>query len=320
MKIAFVGKGGSGKTTLAGSFLAYCENEGKRLLAIDADLNMHLAELLGFLEPSQEKHISHPAAVERIKKYLIGENMRIASPAHFKKTTPPGKGSRLLRIGQSDPILDHFAKRRDNTQFVVVGTYSEEGIGMSCYHNNLGILENMLSHTPAEDAVVVVDMVAGVDAFANSLHSQFDLMVIVVEPTRRSLDVFSQYLALAREAGVADTLIAVGNKVRSDEDRVFISTAIQCEKLLGFFSESSYLEAHDRIGGPLEIEKIETENKDLLALLFAKAESNIADPDARLAMLHALHRRYVSQPFIAERFGDLSGQIDPDFSYRQKFV
>ncbi len=46
-------------------------------------------------------------------------------------------------------------------------------------------------------------MVAGVDAFANTLHAQFDLICLVVEPTKRSLEVFRHYLELAEEAGTA---------------------------------------------------------------------------------------------------------------------
>ena len=46
MRIAFVGKGGSGKTTLSALFAQYV-NKKYPVLAIDADLNMHLGALLG---------------------------------------------------------------------------------------------------------------------------------------------------------------------------------------------------------------------------------------------------------------------------------
>ncbi len=233
MKIAFVGKGGSGKTTLSASFSAYLESKQENVLVIDADLNMHLAELLGFRVPEIEKHISHPKAAEAIKEYLKGSNERIKSTAHVKKTTPPGKGSKLLKLDQENPVFENYTLRRDNTRLMVVGTYNEEGIGASCYHNNLAILENVLSHTIDENGSVVADMVAGTDAFASSLHAQFDLLVIVVEPTRRSLEVFDHYLALAEEAGVADVLVAVGNKVRSEADKAFIAERIPKEKSVG---------------------------------------------------------------------------------------
>lgn len=318
MKIAFVGKGGSGKTTLSASFSAYLENKGENLLVIDADLNMHLAELLGFPAPEITKHISHPDAIQAIRKHLMGSNDRIKSIAHIKKTTPPGKGSRLLKLGQENPIFKEFTLRRGNTRLMVVGTYNEEGIGASCYHNNLAILENVLSHTIEDKkGSIVADMVAGTDAFASSLHAQFDLLVIVVEPTRRSLEVFDQYLALAKEAGVTDVLAVVGNKVKSDADKLFIAERIPKEKLIGYFNESTYFEAHDRHGGKLDISKLESENKNVLEDIFNKAKTSKLDPDARLKLLHELHVRYVGQAFVKDRFGDLSDQIDPDFSYRQ---
>ena len=45
MKIAFVGKGGAGKTTVSSLFCLYY-SKNKSVLAIDADINMHMAELL----------------------------------------------------------------------------------------------------------------------------------------------------------------------------------------------------------------------------------------------------------------------------------
>lgn len=83
---------------------------------------------------------------------------------------------------------------------MVVGTYTADGIGTSCYHNNLAVLENMLSHMVDRGEVVIVDMVAGVDAFAGSLHAQFDMVVLVIEPTKRSIEVWKQYEQLAKKA------------------------------------------------------------------------------------------------------------------------
>ena len=96
MRIAFVGKGGSGKTTLSALFAKYI-NKKYPVLAIDADLNMHLGSLLGFEAALPvEKHISHPAAASTIKKYLKDKNGRIKEAAHFRKTTPPTADSGFI--------------------------------------------------------------------------------------------------------------------------------------------------------------------------------------------------------------------------------
>lgn len=66
MRIAFVGKGGSGKITLSAFFSQYIKDQAP-VLVIDADLNMHLPSLLGFEELPQEMHISYPSAARPLK-------------------------------------------------------------------------------------------------------------------------------------------------------------------------------------------------------------------------------------------------------------
>lgn len=315
MRIAFVGKGGSGKTTLSALFAAYAREKWS-VLAIDADLNIHLPELLGFERVDSSSHISHPRSVETIRTHLVGVNERIKAPAHFRKTTPPGRGSRLLNLrDEADPIIEQFAARKDNLKLMVVGTYDTDDIGASCYHNNLAILENVLSHLVDREGVLVVDMVAGVDAFANTLHAQFDLLVLVVEPTRRGLEVYEHYRSLAAEAGVADRLFVVGNKSAGGQDAEFLGSRVDPGRLLGILSASPYLRIKDQEGGLLEIQRLEPENIKVIENIYATLSSSVEDPNLRLERLWDLHRRYVAQGFIRDRFGDLSGQIDGEFRF-----
>ena len=46
MRIAFCGKGGSGKTSIASLFIRYLSAKGEPVLAIDGDINQHLASAL----------------------------------------------------------------------------------------------------------------------------------------------------------------------------------------------------------------------------------------------------------------------------------
>ncbi len=316
MRIAFVGKGGSGKTTLSALFAQYI-NKKYPVLAIDADLNMHLGALLGFEAALPiEQHISHPEAAKAIKTHLKGKNTRIKDLAQFRKTTPPTADSNLIYLNDpEDTILSRFGSGDEHLRLLVVGTYDSEEIGASCYHNNLAILENILSHLVDSSGVVVTDMVAGVDAFANTLHAQFDLLVLVVEPTKRGLEVFEQYRKLAEEAGVYESLFVVGNKVRSEADREFIKKNIPTEKLIGFFKESEYMRLKDQEGGSLDVDRLEDENKALLGTIEGKLLSITPDHQGRLQKLYELHRRYVAQRFIAERYGDLTNQIDETFTF-----
>ncbi len=317
MRIAFVGKGGSGKTTLSALFSLLIKEKNIPLLVIDADINMHLPELLGIQEVFQkEMHISHPDAVKAIKTHLKDSNTRIKELSHFRKTTPPTKESNLIFIdNKDDVIINSFAKKNGDLPLMIVGTYDTDDIGASCYHNNLSIFENILSHIADKNEIVVTDMVAGVDAFANTLHAQFDLLVLVVEPTKRGLEVYEQYKELAISAGIYDCLFVLGNKVRNESDQKFIENHIPKEKLLGFLKESEYLRTKDQEGGQLDIKKLEPENIDLLETVFNKLKNTSNNNQDRLRKLWDLHRTYVAQDFIKERFGDLTNQIDETFNF-----
>jgi len=314
MRIAFVGKGGSGKTTLSALFSQHIKDKAP-VLVIDADLNMHLPNLLGFQEIPPEMHMSHPSAVKTIKSYLRGANEQIKELEHFRKTTPPAKGSRFVVLhNPNDPILQQFSVGDPHFRLMVVGTYDTDDIGACCYHNNLAILENVLSHLIDIRGVLVTDMVAGVDAFANTLHAQFDMLVLAVEPTQRGIAVYNQYQKLADEADVGDSLFVVGNKIRNAVDKEFISRHIPSARLLGHFGDSEYVRSKDQEGGMLNVAMLEPENKETLQTIASKLLSIQPNYTARLQRLYNLHRRYVAQDFIRERFGDLTNQIDDSFN------
>jgi len=104
VKIAFVGKGGSGKTTLTALLARHIAALGRPQLVLDADINQHLAVALGATPEEASALPTLGQHLPLIKDYLRGNNPRIASAAHMTKTTPPGRGSRLLRVGEANPI------------------------------------------------------------------------------------------------------------------------------------------------------------------------------------------------------------------------
>lgn len=319
MRIAFVGKGGSGKTTLSALFSQFIRKNQSPVLVIDADINMHLGPLLGFENAIPSKmHISHPESVKIIKTHLRGRNERIKELSHFRKTTPPTKDSNFIVLhNPADMILTQHSVGSPDFRLMIVGTYDTDDIGASCYHNNLAILENVLSHMVDNKGTVIIDMVAGVDAFANTLHAQFDMLVLTVEPTRLGIEVFNQYKRLAEAAEVSDSLYVVANKIRNNADIDFIKRNISNDRLIGLFPESDYLRKKDRDGGALDIELLEKDNKELLAQILNRLIDIKPDHNSRLKKLYNLHRRYVAQDFIRERFGDLTDHIDESFNFQE---
>jgi CO dehydrogenase maturation factor len=127
MKLAFVGKGGSGKTTLAALFSRYLASEGLPVLAIDADINQHLGAALG-LDEEAKPLPAMGLEIDRIKEYLRGTNPRISSVTSMVKTTPPGAGSRLLRLDERNPVYAHFQREVDGVRLMVTGPFQESDL------------------------------------------------------------------------------------------------------------------------------------------------------------------------------------------------
>src|SRR4051794_5259835 len=111
VKIAFVGKGGSGKTTLSSLFIRHLATTGRPVVAVDADINQHLGAALGLDEDRAAALPAMGGQLPTIKDWLRGDNPRIGSAAEMVKTTPPGRGSRLVRLGEDNPI--HAACARE---------------------------------------------------------------------------------------------------------------------------------------------------------------------------------------------------------------
>jgi CO dehydrogenase maturation factor len=196
---------------------------------------------------------------------------------------------------------------------VTVGTYSEEGIASSCYHNNLAVLENTLSHM-TDDGVAVVDMVAGTDAFASTLFAQFDVLFFVAEPTMRSLAVFDQYKKLAIKGSVLDRLFVIGNKIDDAEDEEYIQNVVG-DRYVASISRSSQILNVDKGRARLDASKMNAADIVALQRIASIAKEHTTSAQSRLELLWKLHSTYVQQAFITERFGDLTNQIDPTFVY-----
>src|SRR5580700_6254652 len=269
MKIAFAGKGGSGKTTLSSLFTRHLAAQGLPVVAIDADINQHLAEALGASEPPPMG-----AHLTQIKEYLRGTNPRISSASAMVKTTPPGRGSRLLRPGGADPVHALGATTPCGALLLATGPFEDGDLGVACYHAKTGAVELYLNHLvdgPGE--YVVVDCTAGAESFASGMFTRFDLTFLVAEPTRKGVAVYRQWSEYADGYDVA--LAVVGNKVQHQPDADFLREHIG-DGLLACFGHEPALRAMEQ-GRPFDLADLGPGARPALQTLQDTVDAQVKD-------------------------------------------
>ncbi|MGW3557584.1 ATP-binding protein [Streptomyces sp. NPDC000963] len=316
MKIAFVGKGGSGKTTLSSLFIRHLTANEAPVVAVDADINQHLGAALGLSEAEAAALPAMGAHLPLIKEYLRGTNPRITSADTMIKTTPPGAGSRLLRVREDNPVYEACARpvRLDDgeVRLMATGPFTESDLGVACYHSKVGAVELCLNHlVDGPDEYVVVDMTAGSDSFASGLFTRFDMTFLVAEPTRKGVSVYRQYKEYARDFGVA--LKVVGNKVQGPDDLDFLREEVG-EDLLVTVGHSDWVRAMEK-GRPSRFELLEAENRMALQSLQDAADDSYAHRDWERytrQMVH-FHLRNAESWGSARTGVDLAAQVDPGF-------
>jgi CO dehydrogenase maturation factor len=312
MRIAFVGKGGSGKTTLASAFARVLAMQGHAVLVIDADINQHLAYTLGIPSSASNSLEALGNGMAKLKRVVRGTNPLISDAGSMLKTTPPGAGSTILRIGDSSSLWQDFSIVHEGIRFMAAGELEASDIGTTCYHAKTGAVELLLNHLgDTKNEYIVVDMTAGADAFASGFFTLFDLTCIVVEPTLASILVYRQYRDRALEFGV--TLAVLSNKIQSAEDIAFIEEHVDVG-LVGNISESQFVH-RSKQGASFPIEELEQDNYIAVLDLKNRLDEQTRDWTKYLEHVHYFHEKNCVEWANAQAGTDLRAQIDKDFAY-----
>ncbi len=222
--IALAGKGGTGKTTIAGLFIKYLVKNGKKpVLAVDADANANLNEVLG---------------VE------ISDTLGNAREEMRKGKVPDGMTKDIfISMKTQQAIVES-----DGYDLIVMG--QPEGAGCYCAANSL--LTNCLEKLTANYPYIVMDNEAGMEHISRLTTSNVDVLLIVSDTSRRSIQAAGRIEKLTKELniGVGKSRLVV-NQAKGDlPDAMMDIVRGEGLELAGTVPEDSDVYDYDLNGRP----------------------------------------------------------------------
>ncbi|MCL2774854.1 MAG: AAA family ATPase [Oscillospiraceae bacterium] len=176
--IAVVGKGGVGKTTLSGMLVQYlCHNGKKPVLAVDADSNSNLNEVLGLEitgslgEIREELDSNIRGLIEELKT----KGLEDYTFSRMNEAITKGDGYDLLVMGRS------------------------QGKGCYCYVNDL--LRNLIAKVSENYPFMLVDNAAGMEHISREILPKIDVVILVSDCSRRGIMSAGRIQRLVKEIG-----------------------------------------------------------------------------------------------------------------------
>jgi CO dehydrogenase maturation factor len=205
MRVVFLGKGGSGKSTLAGLLCSELASRGERVVAIDADTVPGLDQVLG-IETTDDWSLAGMAVREHGGWQLKGSPSELVDQC--SRQGPDG--IRFLQTGNVDARLKEHELRREQNLDRWSGT----------------IAFNTVSRVfDDEGGWTVVDLQGGTLQVAGGLVGTSGVAVLVVEPFAKSVLTARRIAEMGRwPKGLR--LVAVANKVASDDDQAYLDKAL----------------------------------------------------------------------------------------------
>lgn len=236
MKLAIVGKGGVGKTTLSALLARRLATRGRSVIAVDADPDGNMASALG-VEASRV-----PEPIVQMRDLVL------------QRTDAKDEGAGLMfKLNPKvDDLPEKFSVDADGVKLFVLGTVEIGGKGCLCPEG--AVLKALMQHLllRVEDDVIL-DMEAGLEHLGRASASGVDAMIAVVEPGMRSVQTATRIDRLAKDIGIKQTF-AVVNKVRRQEEFEVIGGVLSGQTILGALPYSAQLAQADLNGQPSDVD------------------------------------------------------------------
>lgn len=204
--IAITGKGGTGKTTIAGLIILRLIARGCRpVLAVDADPNTCLDAALG-----------------------VQANKTIGSVREeAKEAASQGIGIGISKQQLLEMKIAESLVEADDFDLIAMGR--PEGPGCYCYANN--VLKSILSEISSSYPYIVLDNEAGLENLSRRIVQKVDLMIMVADPSRNGLETVNRLCTLAKEMNIKyDQLAIIVNRLRRE---VLPSSALELQTSTG---------------------------------------------------------------------------------------
>ncbi|QQR92609.1 MAG: AAA family ATPase [Candidatus Iainarchaeum archaeon] len=212
MRVAIVGKGGSGKSSVSWLLARQLSKNGAHVLAIDADYNLDFAHNLGWNEEMQTRFLNQSEADFNTYQQMTPKERHLDLPLrekhiYFSSNPADSYTSKYMMPSPQDPHI----------QLAISGKYHEESLyGNKCAHNYMKMIKYYLPLLQTSRGnYTIIDSVAGTDMVVYGLYLGIDLLVIVVEPTRHSIGVYHQIKSVAHAFNIP--VRAILNKYQENE-------------------------------------------------------------------------------------------------------
>ena len=236
MKLAIVGKGGAGKTTLAAALAGRLASLGRPIVAVDADPDGNLGSALGVAEDDT------PQPIVGMRDLVL------------ERTEAKDEGAGLMfRLNPKvDDLPERFAVDADGVKLLVLGTVELGGKGCMCPEG--AVLKALMQHLllRVEDDVVL-DMEAGLEHMGRASARGVDALIAVVEPGMRSVQTARRIHKLAADIGIEQTFV-VANKIRQRRESDLLQQALSEQNIIGTLPFSAELARADLEGRPVDVE------------------------------------------------------------------